>query len=58
MIDTTGMTAQEILNLQVKTPCDFCQTKTPEPELDEGSIDGYRLCESCYNDYANQPDIN
>lgn len=51
-MDTTFMTAEEIYNLQVKTACDFCQTKTPEPILDENYIDGHRLCKECYDEYC------
>jgi hypothetical protein len=39
-------------------PCDFCQTKTPEPILDENRVDGQRLCEECYTEYCSTPDID
>lgn len=38
----------------VTVKCEFCSVEVPEELIEE--IDGYHLCEDCYNEYANEQD--
>ena len=59
-MDTTYMTKTEINQYKaIFEPyhrCDFCSVNVPEESMER--IDGYYLCQDCYETYSTEQDEN
>ena len=40
---------------EIMQRCDFCSVNVPESTIEK--LDGYSLCQDCYTEYANTPEI-